>query len=325
MSSVRKFTFDVSFDDGAFGPSEEDGAQAQDDRFDDGAAAEQAAEPDPEPEPEPEPEAPTYSEEELQLAREDAYVAGHAAALEEASVVQGRALAEAVQSVAAQLPGLQGQIADINGEIGELAARVAIDVCRKLLPHCPEDYAAREISALVQALLPSLANQPRLVVRVGPSLSGATRRVLDGMAERSGFDGRIVVLDDHGLGEGEARVEWADGGAERNTSRLWAEVDALVERNIPRFSRAEALELPEPEPEPEPAAPPPAWDEDDIWPDIDASAYWAPPEPMPEEPEAFPEQEDVAEGLGDGVEHNDDEDSFAEEVPAGSDAADGRA
>lgn len=272
MTTVRKFTFDVSFDDLA----------------PDSDSADRAAQPAPEPEPEPAdaPESegdaeddtpqPAYTEEDIELAREEGYVAGHTAALDEVAVKNEQALIEAVQRCAAGLEALAPAIERGTEEVSELAAHVAVDVCRKLLPHCAEDYAAGEIIALVRALLPNLVGQPRLLVKVAPALVEPVRRTLVDLPAHTGFEGRILVVEDPALNGSDVRVEWPDGGAERNTTRLWDEIDALIERNIPRFARGEAVEVPEAERANEDAAEDAAVPED-VWPEVDPAAYWVPP------------------------------------------------
>lgn len=271
--TIRKFTFDVRFDD--------------DDGYVRPTAAPVPSMPMEEPEPEPEPDEPAgppllYTDEDLEIAREEAYVQGHTAALNEAAKGLERALAEAVEACGRGFAMLQPALEDTQDEVGDLAVQVAAEICRKMLPHAPEELVGAEVSALVRALMPELAGQPRVVVKIAPEMVERLRPLLQDIAERAGFEGRLVVLDEPGLDPGDARVEWADGGAERNTSRLWKAVDALIERNIPRFSRGEALELPDDTPaEPEPP--------EDVWPDLDTAAWHTPGGSVPaEEPRDEP-------------------------------------
>ena len=52
------------------------------------------------------------------------------------------------------------------------------------------------------------------------------------MAAQAGFEGKIVLLAQSDLQAGDVRVEWADGGAERDIGLLWREIDAIVERAV---------------------------------------------------------------------------------------------
>jgi flagellar assembly protein FliH len=53
---------------------------------------------------------------------------------------------------------------------------------------------------------------------------------VDALAEAAGYEGRIVLLVDETIPDGDVRVEWADGGAERDSARLWRDVDAALKR-----------------------------------------------------------------------------------------------
>lgn len=269
MAIARKFTFDINFDDPL-----EDFMRAGD-----SDASTILDEPEIEPEPviediiEESPPETFYTEEDLQLARDEAYVTGHTDALSEAGAASQRAAAEAMGSIVSHLAGLAPQIAKSTAEISQLATHVAMEVCRTLLPNSAEDYAASEIAALVESLIPELTREPRLTVRVHSKLVEILRPRIDAAAHQAGFEGRIVVLEDPRMQASDARVEWADGGAERNTSRLWADIEALLNRNVPRFARGEALELQEPEAEPA-----------DLWPAIDAAAHYVYTPAAPEIP-----------------------------------------
>lgn len=288
--TVRKFTFDLRFD-----APEEPGHAAASDMlyagptvpYDDGAEADYLAA-DGAYDAEAEASSPLYTEEEVELAREEAYVAGHTAALEEASNAMEQAMVTALTRCAEGIASLKPGLDRATAEIGELSAQVALAVCRKLLPHTGGEYAAREIAALVSALMPELHAQPRLMLRVHPDMVPLVRDRIAQLADRAGFEGRVVTVEEPGMALSDARLEWADGGAERNTTRLWEQVEALVERNIPRFTQGEAMDLPDaPAPLPEAAAedpPPPAQPSappEDVWPEVDPLHHYQPPLPSP--------------------------------------------
>lgn len=293
MATVRKFTFDTRFDeaeqarptlgqtlagDGYGGPAFQETSPGQQPPPPDPAAMpDSPAEPEPEPEPEDLGPPLVYTEEDMEIAREEAFVAGHTAALDEASVAAEQAASEALGQAAAALKQMAENVETAHAGYGDLAGRVATEICRRLLPETGEEYAAREISALVQALLPNLIGQPRLIARTHPDLRETIQGALGRACEQIGFEGRLTVIPDSAMQLSDCRIEWSDGGAERNTSRLWDEIDALLERNLPLFRRGDALELPEDEAEDDT---PPEPEAEDVWPeDIDPAAWWTPPAP----------------------------------------------
>ncbi len=96
---------------------------------------------------------------------------------------------------------------------------------------CRKDPAA-EIEALVVRCLSEALDEPRIVLRVGDAVFDAIQSRLATMTEANGYAGKLVLIADPALADGDVRVEWADGGAERDTRRLMAEIDAILSRNI---------------------------------------------------------------------------------------------
>lgn len=280
MASFRKFTFDVDFDAPESRVPRTLGAGLawmQEGRDVDPAAL---AIPEPEPEPEPEPPPPpTFSEEEMESARAEAYVAGRTAALNDSASVTAQALADALAAVGRALNGLPPVIADAAAGISELSAHVAIELCRKMLPATADTFAIQEIETMLAEMMPHLVDQPRLVVRIHPRLAKEAEERLGPVVARSGFEGRLQIIEEANLAPADTRIEWADGGAERNTTRLWDAVDALAARTLPNFSRgvatAAAPEPPPPVAEEPPAPPLPS----DPWPAVDSAAWYQPPAP----------------------------------------------
>jgi flagellar assembly protein FliH len=68
------------------------------------------------------------------------------------------------------------------------------------------------------------------VLRVAREIYEPLRERLDALAKAAGYAGRIVLLVDDAIAAGDARVEWADGGAERNLAGQCAEITELLER-----------------------------------------------------------------------------------------------
>jgi flagellar assembly protein FliH len=67
-------------------------------------------------------------------------------------------------------------------------------------------------------------------VRVGEGVLGEIRPKLEEMAESCGFTARLIVIGDPELGASDCRIEWAEGGVERDTNRLLEDVSRVVEQ-----------------------------------------------------------------------------------------------
>ncbi len=119
-------------------------------------------------------------------------------------------------------------------EANEASRRAAVEIAcliaGKLAAALVGEQPLAEIEALVGDCLQHLRDEPRVVVRVREASIDRLAARIDGIAERSGFPGKVVLLPDDGVAVGDCRVEWADGGAERTQDALLAEVEAAVAR-----------------------------------------------------------------------------------------------
>jgi flagellar assembly protein FliH len=109
----------------------------------------------------------------------------------------------------------------------------------KASPALAQKEPLAEIEAMIVTCLREAFEEPRIVVRVPQPLFDPIRGRLASLAHDGSFAGKFVLLVDDALGPADCRLEWADGGAERDTSRLARELDAALER---------ALTTPTPEP-----------------------------------------------------------------------------
>ncbi len=213
MSGTQKFMFDNQFD---------------------------APPPAPEPEvvqeiiPEvpPEPPPPTFSEAQLEDAKkrawDDALAEGLRQGRTEALSGIEQLQANLVETMLHRLSDLLVEQSARYAQQREMTLRIALTIARKMLPAYIERQGLAEIEALVMSVVNELSHEPRLVVRVADSQLDAVSIKIQREAERRGFAGKVVFMGEPELGISDCRLEWADGGAERDTQRLWGEIDRLV-------------------------------------------------------------------------------------------------
>jgi flagellar assembly protein FliH len=202
MAAIRKFQFDADFD---------------------------AIPADPAPEVAVAPE-PRYSAEELEAARERAFAEGRSAGQLAAQAAAEHVAVGALTRIAEQA----GRLLQAQGQSDERSTQAAIAtavaILRKLQPEMARRNALVEIEGVLGSCLESLRGEPRIVVRVHDGQLDPLRDRLDSIVAGTAFDGRIVLLADSNIACGDCRVEWADGGVERDTARLWRDIDAALAR-----------------------------------------------------------------------------------------------
>lgn len=185
-----------------------------------------------EPEIEAEPPPPMFSEEDLLLTREAAFAEGHEAGLAEAAAATERMLAAAMAAIAQQMDTVFRQQDEANDANARAAVRVAMSVLRKMLPAACESHAFEEVTRVVEEVVSHVLDEPRIIVRVAAPLVDGVRERLEAAVHGRGFEGRVVVQADDRLPLGDCRVEWTDGGAERDQARLLADIESTVERAL---------------------------------------------------------------------------------------------
>lgn len=218
MAPYRKYMFDLDF--GMPPPS---ARQAEPEE----AEVEEDAPDEPE-----EPPPPTFSLEELSFARDAAFEEGRQAGLAEAQEHIDRQTAEALAHLAEQMPQVFQRQAEANDAHARDAAKVALAVMRKLFPATAEANAFEEVARVVEEVVGHLLDEPRIIVKVAEPLVAAVRERLEAVCQSQGFEGRVVVQADARLTAGDCKVEWTDGGAERDQARLMREIEETVEHAL---------------------------------------------------------------------------------------------
>lgn len=175
---------------------------------------------------------PKYFDADLENARAEGFAAGHDAAKREAAQSIEQATAEAANTIAQQLGALEPALAAAQERQTRMAVELSAALVRKLFPKMTERHGPAEIQGLVATALERLRDEPRIVIRVADSLLDTVQKEVGAVAQRAGFDGKIVLLAEPDLAPGDARVEWADGGAERDTDRAWRDIDALIHKVV---------------------------------------------------------------------------------------------
>jgi len=172
----------------------------------------------------------TFELAEVEAARTAAYDDGvkDGIARERASIQKREA--EALAVVGRALGDIAAARADAHAAAVRDGARLAAAAARRFAGGLLARDPAFEVEALLRRCLEALHGEPRVVLRVAPDAFDVLGPRIDALAREIGFDGRIVLVGDPALEGGACRVEWADGGAERDDGDAWAALDAAIER-----------------------------------------------------------------------------------------------
>lgn len=172
------------------------------------------------------------TDEDLARVRAEGVAEGHATASREAAQSIELRLTEAFETVGERL----GQVISSTEAAHAAAAReanaIAVAIARRMVPELYQRNAAAEIEHTVASVLSQVLETNALTVHTSETLTEPLRERITAMAEARGVCERVKIAADPLLAEGDCRIEWPGGGAERNSAALWTEIEAIVEQNL---------------------------------------------------------------------------------------------
>ena len=190
MTTQTRFLFETSFDDSTADEAEE----AKD------AEAQSEVE-----------EVPSYSDEELNAAREEAWASGREEGVSEAAEATERQMVAASTVIGERLGELFDNQTKSSAAAAQDAAKIAVMIARKIFPDLNQKNSLGEIGRLVEISLSRLMDEPRLTIHVNDSHRDPLTARIEELRQARGFEGKIVLLGDPTIPPGDCRVEWSRG------------------------------------------------------------------------------------------------------------------
>ncbi|WPZ34189.1 hypothetical protein T8K17_23520 [Thalassobaculum sp. OXR-137] len=224
----KPFMFDYSFDDGA------DEARLAAER-----AARRAAE---------EAEAnkpPTFTVEELEAAKAEAYARGRQDGMDDAMAGIEQQIARTLDAVFSRISKVFQQHAEWTKEMETDAARLGIAVIGRLAPELVRDRELPEVEAVIRDAFGFLTEQPKVMIRVAKDLEESLSGKVELMASRVGYEGQVVLVGDPELPVDDCRISWQAGAVERSLDDVWGQIEQITERVLagaPKRKKTEAAE-----------------------------------------------------------------------------------
>ncbi len=184
--------------------------------------------------------APTYSEEQVMLAREEGlrqgqakgYAEGHAQAAQAAHDAVEEKLRVLLDAITLSLGQLTSNEDRRVMEICIDAARMALHIVHKLMPQLTMQHGLPEIERVIAAAVDARREEPRIAVTVPTALLEPLKGRIDQLAQDRGFAGKLILVADDAMALSDCRIEWADGGSERLVGRLMMQIENEFSRAI---------------------------------------------------------------------------------------------
>jgi flagellar assembly protein FliH len=171
---------------------------------------------------------------------EDALAAAHAQGRAEGaqdaySEIEAR-IAAALEETSNKIQSLLERQAQMTGRMKRDSAVLAEAISKHLAPALLREKPLGEFEALVEACFAELHDEPRIVIKVAPSLAAAMAEKVSALASRLKPGHDVSVAGDPALAEFDCRVEWSDGGIERDYDRLESVISEAVQRFVGQWT-----------------------------------------------------------------------------------------
>jgi flagellar biosynthesis/type III secretory pathway protein FliH len=174
--------------------------------------------------PEPKIVEPVFTAAELEAARAESREAGRIES-------EHGFLAARVQLLSAIASGMADAHAggvEVAEATAEAVARTMLSALAAILPGLCAHHGADEVRALARALLPRLADETRITVRVHPLMIPALTDEI-GTLDHEVAE-RVVLIPTEQIPPGDVRIGWQDGSAVRDAGRIRAAVEDALAR-----------------------------------------------------------------------------------------------
>lgn len=175
---------------------------------------------------------PTYTQEEVDDAKEASYQLGRQEGMSAAMSGIEQQVAVALEGVLAQVGKLKDAHRQWTNEMQRDAVRLSATIMRKLAPELTRGTELPQIEHVINQAFQFLTEQPKVMIRVATEIEEPLRDKVQLMASRVGYEGEVVLVGDPELVATDCRVSWAAGAVERSLDETWHEIDEMVERTI---------------------------------------------------------------------------------------------
>jgi len=175
---------------------------------------------------------PTFSQEDLDKAKEEGIQIGRDEALKDLEGSLQKKLAETLLAVEAKLLDVANEQAAKSDERTKNAVAIATVMMRKLFPALNMKNAMDEINHMIAQAMEKTSGGTTMVFHVSEEIKGDVEIKISEMATLSGRDIEFKVVGSPDMAFGDCKIEWSGGGLERNQAQMWNEIDEIIERNI---------------------------------------------------------------------------------------------
>ena len=172
---------------------------------------------------------PTYSQDEFDAAIVTAEEKGYSRGKAEALNDKEQQMQSMLQQIEEQLKQLLESEDEHLKQIEQSSLELALVGINKILPSLEQDVAKKEVEAFLSDNFAKFKKEINLSFCFHPEMVAEIAPLLSKLANKNDYEGKISVHKDADMGLSDCRVEWKNGGVERNSSKIINKIMDLVQ------------------------------------------------------------------------------------------------
>jgi len=177
-------------------------------------------------------DAPTFSEEDLNAAKQIALKQG----IQEgkAEVMSGieREISSSLDTISLKLESLMQVHKKWTEAINKDTLRLAHAIMKKLAPQLTINNELNEVEHTIKHAFEFIDKQPKVLIQISQHLKNPLQEKIDLVTSRANFDGEVILFGNSELAGDDCRIKWDSGEMERSMSTTWDQIDKIVDRVI---------------------------------------------------------------------------------------------
>lgn len=171
----------------------------------------------------------SYTQEELDQEIKRSEERGYERGYQLASSEQEQRTEELLNNINTRLIALLAESAQNDEKREQQSLRFTMDVITKLFPTLEKEQAVSEINKFMTDNFPNFRREAYLSFSFNPEVISEVSSIIAKLANSNDFEGKISVHKDASLGASDCRIEWENGGVERNTHKMLEKVNELLD------------------------------------------------------------------------------------------------
>ncbi len=173
----------------------------------------------------------SYSQEEMDDAVRKAEETGYERGFRQAESEAEQRQEALMNEMNGKLSMMLADMATENSERENEAVQMALALVKKLLPSLEVQQAEAEVQKFLADNFSNFRREAHLSFAFNPQTVGAAAKIIAKLAEKNDFEGKISVHKDENLAAGDCRIEWENGGVEKNSRKMLEKAEKLLDDN----------------------------------------------------------------------------------------------